>query len=183
MTATGAARQVHLRRAAVTLVGAVVMLVAIRSRLGPLGFVWVPLFSAAIYVGAAAAGGRRSSYWSPACVLVPLGTTIAVLDVWDAKVNTAAVYLVAAGVGILLAALAERAGVSVSLLGVGSCVAAFGLLYFADRYWVEVVGRVETYAAAYALWAAFELVRGLRTPPTETGESTGGRGDHASLRE
>lgn len=158
-------RAVRLGRAAVILVGAAIMLVAIRSRVGPLGFVWVPLFSAAIYTGAAAVGGLRSAYWSPACILVPLGTTIAVLDVWDVNVNRNAAYLVAVGVGLLLAAAAERAGVAVTLLGVGSCVAVFGTLFLVDRYWVEVVGRVETYAAAYAVWGLVEGAQGLRARP------------------
>lgn len=172
--ATTDPRRLRLRRAGVIAVGALVMLAAIRSRAGPLDFSWVPLFSGAIYLGAAMAGGRRSSYWSPTCILLPLGAAIAVLDVWELRTRTAAVYLMAVGAGILLAAIADRVGVAVTFLGLGSCVAVFGTLFLADRYWTSVIGRVESFAAAYAVWAAVEFTRGILTPPPGAGEPAPG---------
>lgn len=168
--ATSDPRRLHLRRAGIIVVGALVMAVAIRSRVGPLDFSWVPIFSGAIYLGVALAGGPRSSYWSPACILVPLGLAIAVLDVWDVRTRTSAVYLLAVGTGILLAAAADRAGVAVTFVGLGSCVAIFGGLFLADRYWTEVIGRVESFAAAYLGWAAVELARGVLASPASQGD-------------
>ncbi|MGH9183808.1 MAG: hypothetical protein ACRDZ9_08410 [Acidimicrobiales bacterium] len=153
-------RGLHLRRAALAVVGAGAMELAIG--VGPLRFVWVPLFAGLISIGIAAVGGRRHGYWAPAVLLTSLGVAAGTLLTWDLDVSLASGLALAGGIGTLVAEGARRRGFDVGLLNVGTCLVAFATLFVLVDLWPAVFGRAEPYALGYLAWAAYEAA--LATP-------------------
>lgn len=59
---------IRIRQALLLLAGALALELLVAQ--GSLRFYWTPLILGIAYLAAAAAGGRRGSYWATACVLV-----------------------------------------------------------------------------------------------------------------
>ena len=151
----------RLRQGAALLAGALLLQLAVGS--GPLGFFWTPLFVGFAYLAAALAGGRLGGYWATAVVFVPFGAVVAFLaENRDLNVRAQAAYIVALGLAALLGALLQRRGFLLDLVGVGGAILLPGMFYALDRYWVEVLGRADTYAALIALVGLWSIVAGVR---------------------
>jgi hypothetical protein len=152
---------VRLRQGAALLAGALVLQLAVGS--GPLGFFWTPLFVGFAYLAAALVGGRLGGYWATAVVFVPFGAVVAFLaENRDLNVRAQAAYIVALGLAALLGALLQRRGFLLDLFGVGGAILLLGMFYALDRYWVEVLGRADTYAALIAVVGLWSIVAALR---------------------
>lgn len=151
----------RLRQGAALLAGALVLQLAVGS--GPLGFFWTPLFVGFAYLAAALVGGRLGGYWATAVVFVPFGAVVAFLaENRDLNVRAQAAYIVALGLAALLGALLQRRGFLLDLFGVGGAILLLGMFYALDRYWVEVLGRADTYAALIAVVGLWSIVAALR---------------------
>jgi len=136
------------RQGAVLIAGAVLLYVLVEA--GDLRFHWTPLLIGLAYLGAAAAGGRRGSYWSTACVITGWGAGVVLLAERDLGVTVQAGYLLAAGAGALAAALLERAGYAVDALAIAASVLLAGAIYALEPR-VEAFSRASTYSAALAV--------------------------------
>jgi len=53
-------------------------------------------------------------------------------------------------------------------MGIGGAIFLAGLFYALDRYWVEVLGRADTYAALIALVGLWSLIAANRAPIAPT---------------
>jgi len=132
------------------LVGGAVALYVLLE-LGSLEFYWSPLIVGLAYLAAAGSAGPRGSYWATGVVVAVWGTGVVALgERWITDVDPAAGYLVAIGLGALVAAGLARAGYAIELLGVAAAIVAAGLFFvLADR--VEALAEATTYAAALAV--------------------------------
>jgi hypothetical protein len=163
-------RELALRRAPIFLGGAALMWGLIDS--GPLDFAWLPLLIGVDLLVAASIGGKRAGYWSPGIVLTVWGTAVATLAAWELNVTTAAAYMLAVGLGVLVVGMLERHGFDVSLMSVGVATISAGSAFLLERYQTEVFGRARLYALALGAWGVIEAVRGLRDTRRSSHEPT-----------
>ncbi len=156
-------RDVRIRQGIALLGGASLLQLAVAS--GPLSFFWTPCFVGIAYLAAALAGGRRGGYWPTAVVFLTFGLTVGVLsEQRGLDVRVPAAYIASVGLAAMLSALLQRRGFVIDLLGVGGAIFLAGLFYALDRYWVEVLGRADTYAALIALVGLWSLIAAIRAP-------------------
>jgi len=91
-----------------------------------------PLVIEIAYLAAAAAGGRRGSYWATACVLVGWGLAVVCVGATKpAGIDPAGAYLVGAGLGAVAGTILARRHFDVNPLGLGATAAAVGLVNLA----------------------------------------------------
>ena len=147
------------RRRAPVLVAGAVLLVLLVGDGRPLGFLWLPLVTGAVYLAAAAAGGRDGALWGPGCVVTGFGLG-AVLTV-DGPLGGALfspVVLTAVGAGAVVAMLLPRVGIAVDGLSVAAAVLLSGVFFLlTERGPTEVFRSVWVYGALLAAWGLWEL--------------------------
>ncbi len=143
-------RAIRLRRAAVLGAGAVLYALLVG---GPLEFRWTPFVLGAVYLAAAAAGGRDGGLWATACVL--LGWGAGVLLWWQSglEVERAAAEVLGVGAGVTAAALLARAGFASDALGAGATALLAGAVFAFGRT-VDAVTEPWPYAVLLGVVAA-----------------------------
>jgi len=160
-------RDVRIKQAIALLGGAGVLQLAVAS--GPLSFFWTPCFVGIAYLAAALAGGKQGGYWPTAVVFLTFGLTVGVLaEQRGLDVRVPAAYIASMGLAAMLGALLQRRGFVLDLTGVGGAIFLAGLFYGLDRYWVDVLGRADTYAALIAIVGLWSLIAAVRTPADST---------------
>lgn len=141
---TGRPASVRLRQGLALLVGAVVFVAVVGPE--PDRFYLTPLGLGLVYLAAAAVGGRRGGYWATAIVLVAWGASVVWIREGRPDLDTAGVYMAAAGAGAVAGMLLARRGFAVDALGLAATIALAGLaLAFAEQWDALVEAR------AYAL--------------------------------
>lgn len=140
---------------AILLVGAAVFYALLSDAGAAIGFHWTPLVIGAVYLVAAAVGGRNGSYWSTAVVLTVFGIAPVAYYEYGADFSAASLYVVALGAAVLLAAQMGERGFAVSPTAVGATILALGVVY-AEQTKLDVVMEPALYAG---LLAAVGLVR------------------------
>lgn len=126
---------------------------------GPLDFNWVPLLSGGVYLAAAAAGGKAGGYWAPAAVLCCWGAAVILQAEGIVEEPTGPLYLTAVGIGAVVAAVLDRQGFGVSLLGTATAIVVAGLVFLVAPDYPDVLLRTTPYALAYAAWGIVDLAR------------------------
>ena len=162
---TDTTKSVRIRQALLLLAGALALELLVAQ--GSLRFYWTPLILGITYLAAAAAGGRRGSYWATACVLVGWG--LAVVYVGATKptdIDTAGAYLVGAGLGAVAGTLLARRRFDVSPLGLGATAAAAGLILAISPRAPELLYDARTFALAIAAVGLVNLA--LAVKPTHS---------------
>jgi len=145
------------RRGVALLVGAAAT--AALAGHGPLDLTWVPLLLGGSFLLAALAGGARGPLWAPGLVLLAFGggALLYLGGHLPRGVQEAPAYLVAAGVGVLLCALAQRADFAVDLSGAGAAILAEGVLFALQRRYGGVWSKPDLYAGLLAAWGLWEI--------------------------
>ena len=147
-------------RAAVLAAGAVVVDLLLDHGAAPFGD--TPLLVGLVYLVAAVAGGRGGALWAPGCVVAGWGLANVALarpELADLHAPESAAHMVGIGLGVLVLAGLERAGVHSSTTSVGLSVLLSGVLFIGQRgqgYTLLNDGR--GYALLLLAYAAAELV-------------------------
>lgn len=124
-----------------------------------LSFAWLPLFTGAVYLAAAAVGGRDGALWGPA--LVVLGFGVGVVLTIEGPLGGdlfSPVVLIGVGTGALLATLLPRAGVPVPAPSVAAAVLLSGVFFLLSDRGGEAFRSTLLYGALLAAWGAWELL-------------------------
>ena len=150
-------RDVRLRRAAVLLAGAALYAALVY---GPLEFFWTPLLVGAVYLAAAAVGGRRGGFWATGLVLAGWGVGVLLISEAKMDLSSGDAYLLGVGAGVTVAGLLVQRGFSVDLLGVGATVFIAGLLH-AVAHQGNFLTKPWTYVALLAVTGAVNLALAL----------------------
>ncbi len=154
-------RGARLRQAAILGVGALLLQLWVGVDGARLPFYWTPGLIGAVYTAAAVSGGRRGSYWPTGLVLLGWGATVVYLAKARPDLDGAGAYAFGIGLGVTLAAVAERLGARVDLLAVGvTAMGAGAVLALTTK--VESLDDATTYAAAIALVAVANLAFAAR---------------------
>ncbi len=141
-------RGVRLRQAAILGFGAVLLQLWVGRDAARLSFSWTPLLIGVTYTVAAVSGGRRGSYWPTGLVLLGWGAAVVAFSEVRPDLDGSGVYAFGIGLGVTLAAVAERLGARVDLLAVGvTAMAAGAVLALAVR--VESLDDATTYATGH----------------------------------
>jgi len=145
----------RLRQGAVLLVGALALGLVLGD--DPRRFFLVPIGLGVVYLLAALAGGRRGGYWATAVVLVGWGAAVVLVQELRPELDTAGLYLLGAGLGVVAGLLLARAGVAVDPLGLGGTVVLAGaILAFAPQ--VGAFNEARTFALAVGLVGLVNVV-------------------------
>ncbi len=158
---TDTAKSVRLRQALLLLAGALALELLVAH--GSLRFYWTPLILGITYLAAAAAGGRRGSYWATACVL--MGWGLAVVYVGETKptdIDPAGAYLVGAGLGAVAGTILARQHFDVSPLGLGATAAAAGLILAISPRAPDLLYDARTFALVIAAVGLVNLALAVR---------------------
>lgn len=158
---------------AVLLVGAAFLFVL--TQIGDLRFHWTPLLVGLSYLAAAAVGRPRGSYWATAVIITAWGAGVVLLIETSLDVSQAAGYLLAVGVGGLVAAALERRGYAIDTLGVAGATLLAGV-FFALQPHLEPFDDPRFYALLLAVVGALRLAR----PGTAGATASRGRSGSAS---
>jgi len=167
---TGARR----RRGAVLILGAVVLLFAVKP-IGPLAYNWVPVFSGLAFLLAAVVAGRRSPLWAPGLMVTAWGTAQVIASHSnDAGMggmhsmkggstlhwSSALVYVLLGGAALLAAWLGTR-GFGVSLFSIAAPLVFIGIGVFVhSNYYSKLTAGTCALLAAWGLW---EILRRTRS--------------------
>lgn len=151
-------------RAAVLAVGAVVVLLLLDRGVAPFGD--VPLLVGAVYLAAAAAGGRGGALWAPGCVVAGWGVANVALAqpaFRGLHAPESAAHMVGIGLGVLALAALARAGVRTSTTGIGLSILLSGLIFVGQRGqgWT-LLNSGRGYALLLLVYAGAELVVAVR---------------------
>ncbi len=147
----------RLRQGLVLLVGAVIFAVVVGPEPGR--FYLTPLGLGLAYLAAAAAGGRRGGYWATAIVLVAWGLAVVWVRESRPDLDTAGVYMVAVGLGVVAGLLVARRGFAVDALGLAATIVLAGLsLAFATQW--DALVEARSYATAVGLVGLVNAVAG-----------------------
>lgn len=143
-------------------------------------FYWTPLTIGLAYLGAAVAGGRDGGHWATACALTGWGAAVVLAGAARPDLDVSGVYLVGAGLGAIAGLLLQRAGFSVSTMGLAVTITAGGLVLALTTQAPGVLDDARTYAAAMGAVAAVNIVMALAarrrrsdrgaSPPTDDAE-------------
>jgi hypothetical protein len=145
----------RLRQGAVLLAGALVLGLLLGD--DPRRFFWVPIGLGIVYLLAALAGGRRGGYWATAIVLIGWGAAVVLVQEARPELDTAGLYLLGTGLGVLAGLLLARTGVAVDPLGLaGTVVLAGGILALAPQ--VDALTEARTFALAVGLVGLVNVV-------------------------
>lgn len=148
-------RKVRIGRGGALLAGAAVYALLIY---GPLEFIWTPFVLGLVYLGAAAAGGRRGGLWATGLVLTGWGIGVLLPTKFGVKeVSAADGYLIGVGAAALAGGLLARRGFSVDLIGVGATafLAGFAHLFAGDQ--IQALVEPWPYVALLAVTGAVNL--------------------------
>jgi hypothetical protein len=142
------------RRGAALLLGAVAVVLLVGNG-RPLDFLWLPLVTGVVYLGAAAAGGLDGDLWGPALVVTGFGAGVG-LTVGGPLGGElfSPVVLTAVGAGAVLAMLVPR----VSGMSVAAAVLLSGVFFLlSERGPTELFRSPLLYGVLLALWGAWEM--------------------------
>jgi hypothetical protein len=145
-------------RGAVLLVGGIALALLVGDdRL--LSFAWLPLVTGAVYLTAAAVGGRDGALWGPALVVLGFGVGV-VLTVEGPLGGElfSPVVLIGVGTGALLATLLPRAGVPVPAPSVAAAVLLSGVFFLLSERGGEAFRSPLLYGALLVAWGLWELL-------------------------
>jgi hypothetical protein len=145
-------------RGAVLLVGGIALALLVGDdRL--LSFAWLPLVTGAVYLAAAAVGGRDGALWGPALVVLGFGVGV-VLTVEGPLGGElfSPVVLIGVGTGALLATLLPRAGVPVPPPSVAAAVLLSGVFFLLSERGGEAFRSPLLYGALLVAWGLWELL-------------------------
>ena len=159
------AKSVRIRQALLLLAGALALELLVTQ--GSLRFYWTPLILGITYLAAAAAGGRRGSYWATACVLVGWGLAVVYVGATEpADIDTAGAYLFGAGLGVVAGTLLARRNFDVSPLGLGATAAAAGLILAISPRAPDLLYDARTFALAIAAVGLVNLALAVKPTPS-----------------
>jgi len=127
-------------------------------KVGNVPFYWTPLGIGLIYLIAAGAGGPRGGHWATGCVIATWGLGVVLLVELDLELRGVGVYIVALGLGALIAAALARRGFAVDVLGVAGAILAAGVLLLLEPE-LGAAGNPDVYAAGLALLGVVNLAR------------------------
>jgi len=148
----------RLRQGGALLVGALVLALLLGD--DPRRFFYVPIGLGAVYLLAALAGGRRGSYWATATVLLGWGAAVVLVREARPDLDTAGLYLLGTGLGVVAGLLLARRGLAVDPLGLaGTAVLAGAVLALAPQ--VSALTDARTFTLAVGLVGLVNVVRGL----------------------
>lgn len=125
---------------------------------GNVPFYWTPLGIGLIYLIAAGVGGKRGGHWATGCVIATWGLGVVLLVELELELRGVGVYVVALGVGALIAAALARRGFAVDALGVAGAIVAAGVLLLLEPE-VELAGDPTAYAVALGALGVANLAR------------------------
>jgi len=148
----------RVRQGGALLAGALVMALVLGDE--PRRFFFLPLGLGLVYLLAALAGGRRGAYWATAIVLLGWGAAVVLVREARPELDTAGLYLLGAGLGVLAGLLLERAGVAVDPLGLAGTVVLAGLV-LALAPQVAALTEARTFALAVGLVGLVNVLAGL----------------------
>jgi hypothetical protein len=150
--------QQRLRQGAVLLAGGLVLALVLGDE--PRRFFFVPIGLGVVYLLAALAGGRRGSYWATALVLLGWGAAVVFVREARPDLDTAGLYLLGSGLGVVAGLLLARRGLAVDPLGLGGTVVLAGaILTLAPQ--VAAFTEARTYALAVGLVGLVNVLLGL----------------------
>lgn len=152
------------RRGAVLLVGAIVVILAVKP-VGPLDYVWVPILTGLTFLLAAVAAGRRSPLWGPGLVVTAWGigqwiSSNAHDTVSSFHWSGAFVYVLLGGAALLAAWMSTR-GFGVSPFSIGAAIVFIGVGVLVHSNWGSALTPV--FCALTAVWGLWEIFRPERS--------------------
>lgn len=155
-------RSVRIRQGVILLVGALALQLLAGSDDPRLDFYWTPAIIGATYTLAAISGGRDGSYWSTGPVVLGWGATVVWLNEARPDVFASSAYAFGMGLGVLLSALAGRAGARIDPVAIGATATITGFIFMLDRR-VEQIGDSTTFAISLAVVGAANLAFAARS--------------------
>jgi hypothetical protein len=147
---------VRLNQAILLLAGALFLVFVVAPEPGR--FYWTPLTIGLAYLGAAIVGGRDGGHWATACALTGWGAAVVVAGAARPDLDVSGLYLVGAGLGVVAGLLLQRAGFSVSTMGLPVVVTGGGLALALTTQAPGLLDDARTYAAAIGVVALVNIV-------------------------
>jgi len=150
---------VRLNQAILLLAGALFLVIVVAPEPGR--FYWTPLTIGLAYLGAAIVGGRDGGHWAMACALTGWGAAVVLAGAARPDLDVSGLYLIGAGLGVLAGLLLQRAGFSVSTIGLPVVVIGGGLALALTTQAPGLLEDARTYAAAMGVVALVNIVLAL----------------------
>jgi hypothetical protein len=146
---------VRLNQAILLLAGALFLVFVVAPEPGR--FYWTPLTIGLAYLGAAIVGGREGGHWATACALTGWGAAVVLAGAARPDLDVSGLYLVGAGLGAVAGLLLQRAGFSVSTMGLALVITGAGLALALTTQAPGLLDDARTYAVAMGVVALVNI--------------------------